>query len=201
MPPSSCLLDGNKILWFSEWTLHRYHPCKIIYTVILRIISAEKGRISEWRFFAGCLQKIGGKKESLTTLKSWIIPSIFWDFTWGVLRRCVLHYWLTVCVYGTLLSLDLCMFSPQTNRVGNWQMQGVKYWLCVRVCVRAKWSCASVSACVCACFWLPSWFHLSVLPRRHKPLPSASCSKFLCVPNKRQEVEFKSKFFHHHTGI
>lgn len=30
-------------------------------------------------------------------------------------------------VYGTLLSLDLCMFSPQTNLVRNWQMQGVKY--------------------------------------------------------------------------
>lgn len=147
------------------------------------------------KIFRWVFTKDWGKKESLTTLKSWIIPSIFWDFTWGVLRRCVLHYWLTVCVYGTLLSLDLCMFSPQTNRVGNWQMQGVKYWLCVRVCVRAKCSCASVSACVCACFWLPSWFHLSVLPRRHKPLPSASCSKFLCVPNKRQEVEFKSKFF------
>lgn len=53
---------------------------------------------------------------------------------------------------------------------------------------------------VCVSFWLPSWFHLSVLPRRHKPLPSASCSKFLCVPNDRQEVEFESNF-HQHTDL
>lgn len=102
------------------------------------------------------------------------------------------------CVYGTLLSLDLCMFSSQTNLVRNWQMQGVKYWLCL--CARANVAARRcVCACVRACFWLLSWFHLSVLPRRRKPLPSASCSKFLCVPNKRQEVEFKSNFYRH-TG-
>lgn len=46
--------------------------------------------------------------------------------------------------------------------------------------------CVSVSVCVCV--WLLPWFHLSVLPRRHKPLPSAPCYKFLFVLNKSRKT-------------
>lgn len=164
------------------------------------IISAERGRVAEWRFFYRIFTKDLEKRRKPNDSKELIHPVDILGFHLGGSSAVVFCTTDSQCVYGTLLSLDLCMFSSQTNLVCNWQMQGVKYWLCL--CVRANVAacqCVCVRTCVCVClfFWLLSWFHLSVLPRRRKPLPSASCSKFLCVPNKRQEVEFKSNFYHH----
>ena len=98
------------------------------------------------KVYAGCLQKIRIRRKTLTHLKSWLIPSIFWDFTlWGGGSSAVVFCTTdSQYVYGTLLSLDFCMFSPQTNPVGNWQMQGVKYWLRF---VSAR-ECVQTSACV-----------------------------------------------------
>lgn len=198
-PQAVCQI-GNQIRRFSQWALHCYHPCTMNILSYRGIISAERGRVAEWRFFYRIFTKDLEKRRKPNDSKELIHPVDILGFHLGGSSAVVFCTTDSQCVYGTLLSLDLCMFSSQTNLVRNWQMQGVKYWLCL--CVRANVAacqCVCVRTCVCVClfFWLLSWFHLSVLPRRRKPLPSASCSKFLCVPNKRQEVEFKSNFYHH----
>lgn len=198
-PQAVCQI-GNQIRRFSQWALHCYHPCTMNMLSYRGIISAERGRVAEWRFFYRIFTKDLEKRRKPNDSKELIHPVDILGFHLGGSSAVVFCTTDSQCVYGTLLSLDLCMFSSQTNLVRNWQMQGVKYWLCL--CVRANVAacqCVCVRTCVCVClfFWLLSWFHLSVLPRRRKPLPSASCSKFLCVPNKRQEVEFKSNFYHH----
>lgn len=198
-PQAVCQI-GNQIRRFSQWALHCYHPCTMNMLSYRGIISAERGRVAEWRFFYRIFIKDLEKRRKPNDSKELIHPVDILGFHLGGSSAVVFCTTDSQCVYGTLLSLDLCMFSSQTNLVRNWQMQGVKYWLCL--CVRANVAacqCVCMRTCVCVClfFWLLSWFHLSVLPRRRKPLPSASCSKFLCVPNKRQEVEFKSNFYHH----
>lgn len=192
-PQAVCQI-GNQIRRFSQWALHCYHPCTMNMLSYRGIISAERGRVAEWRFFYRIFTKDLEKRRKPNDSKELIHPVDILGFHLGGSSAVVFCTTDSQCVYGTLLSLDLCMFSSQTNLVRNWQMQGVKYWLCL--CVRANVA-ACQCVCVCLFFWLLSWFHLSVLPRRRKPLPSASCSKFLCVPNKRQEVEFKSNFYHH----
>lgn len=165
-------------------------------------------------FYAGCLQKKiwKNKRQSLTTLKSWIIQSIFWDFTlggsgleaegWvavgGVFSFCLLHHWLTVCVRGAAKFRRVYVVFAK-NQAPNWQMQGVKYWLslfflflscvlvcvCAHVCVRLR-NCPVLAAIldfISACYQGDiSYFHLPCVPT------------FFALSSNRQEVTFKSIF-------
>lgn len=154
MPPSSCLPDRESDTEVFSMGSALLSPVHNEYAVIQRIISAERGRVAEWRFFYRIFTKDLEKRRKPNDSKELIHPVDILGFHLGGSSAVVFCTTDSQCVYGTLLSLDLCMFSSQTNLVRNWQMQGVKYWLCL--CVRANVAacqCVCVRTCVCVCFF------------------------------------------------
>lgn len=164
-----------------------------MYAVTQRIILTEKWRISTWRFFTECLEKWKNKKEERKTepynSKELNHPADILGFHLGGSSAVVFCATDSQSVYGTLLSLDLCMFSPQIyfviGRCKGWNIDWVGVCLSAQMRMNLSVFCVLFLFLSFFLFWLPSWFHLSVLPGRHKPLPSALDSKFLCIQNRR----------------
>lgn len=184
MPPCNSLLDGTMtlVVFFSC-----YQPCTVN-------VCCHTGDNFNWKvedIHLKCLEKWKKmkkrkRKNEPYNSKELNHPANILGFHLGGSSAVVFCATDSQSVYGTLLSLDLCMFFS-TNLLCNWQMQGVKYWL-GGVCLSAQMRMNLSVFCVLFFsffFWLPSWFHLSVLPGRHKPLPSALDSKFLCIHNRQ----------------
>lgn len=170
-------------------------------------------------FTAGCLQRKIWKnnRHSLTTLKSWIIQSIFWDSTpgaWGSSKQ--KGGWRFVgsfafvfcttdsqCAYGALLSLDVCTPSSQSIRlvIGRF-----KEWNIDCLCF---FSPQLVSVCVCACVfagrrWLPSWFFSQLDSEETWATSICLVFQLFFAPSRnRKEVTFKScgRCGKNHVGI